>query len=139
MSATDWLCCPKCKKKFIEFVENQYGKVPVETYKLLERLKSLYENESGELDIEFNEEEYEVLYELEKNIDYKFIPENNHNQRIIETMRYDCNTTLGNDEILHIYEEYNCQHCGANWFVNKRFSEGKNNEFVDKKIHNKKL
>jgi len=41
------------------------------------------------------------------------------------TVRYDADSALCEDGLLHISESYQCQFCGAEWHVLQKFSEGK--------------
>jgi len=52
------------------------------------------------------------------------------------TVRYDADSALCEDGLLHISESYWCQFCGAEWHVLQKFSEGKNNLFKELKNGN---
>ncbi len=136
MSADDWVCCPKCKTNFKEFVKKCYGKISEEQFSLLKQLEELYDSESGDLDETFTEDDMAIMRDIEIQQKFDFIPENEHDQRIIETVRYDADSALCEDGLLHISESYWCQFCGAEWHVLQKFSEGKNNLFKELKNGN---
>ena len=127
MSADDWVCCPKCKKIFKEFVKKCYGKISEEQFSLIKQLENLYDLESGDLDETFTKDELTIMRDIEIQQKFNFIPRNEHNQKIIETVRYDSDSALCEDGLLHISESYHCQYCGSEWLVLEKFSEGKNN------------
>lgn len=127
MSADDWVSCPKCKKYFKEFLSKCYGEIPEDQFSLLKRVEILYDKGTGDFDIEFTEDEMARLRDIEIQQKTNFIPDNEHDQRIIETVSHDGHSFLTEDGLLHVMESFECEFCRSEWDVNHKYEEGRNN------------
>lgn len=126
MSADDWVCCPICKKRSIDFIDKQYGKISVDEFKLLSRLRDLYVSGSGYINKEFSANELEILYALQTKLDFQFIPETESGDELIETVRVDEEIVLTEEDTLYVNISYSCQNCGSEWLVKNTFLKGLN-------------
>jgi len=85
------------RRIFKEFVKNVMGRFTEEQFSLLKQLEELYDSESGDLDETFTEDDMAIMRDIEIQQKFDFIPENEHDQRIIETVRYDADSALCED------------------------------------------